>query len=180
MEQQVKLSGLKVSHLMSNNVICIEENDAVSFVIKVFDRCHISGAPVTNSQGEYIGVVSKTDLFDKRLLDFLKGQGSLDELPVRYIMNNTPPLAVLESTSVEKAAEIMLNKHIHRIFVKDVHDKIIGVVSSYDILRVVANDTKHQQVPNTPDNIASMKEQQILNIRDQLNKCKKTKQQQSS
>jgi CBS domain-containing protein len=173
MDQQAQLSGLKVSHLMSSNVITIEEHDSVSFVIKVFDRCHISGAPVVNANGEYVGVISKTDLFDKRLLEFLKQHGSLEDLPVRYIMSDNKPMAVPETTSVERASEVMLNNHIHRIFVKDSFDRIIGVVSSYDILRVVAGSCP-QQLPQQPtsSNVSNLKEQQILNIREQLNKNK--------
>lgn len=165
MEAKPKLSGLMVSHLMSSNVICIEENDPVSFVIQVFDRCHISGAPVRNQRGEYVGVISKTDLFDRKLLDFLKQHGSLDDLPVRYIMNPNAPMAVSEETTVEKAAEIMLQHRIHRLFIKDGDEKIKGIVTSYDILRVVAaHKTGDGQSPANP------KEQQILNLRDQLSK----------
>ena len=168
MEQPAPVSGLKVSNLMSANLITIEEYDPVSFVIQVFDRCHISGAPVVNDQGEYIGVISKTDLFDKTLLDFLK-HGSLDDLPVRYIMNPTPPVCVPDHTSAEKAAELMLRNRIHRVFITDAENKIVGVVSSYDILRVVAIGQN-----NGATSQAAQKEQQILHLRDQLQKSKHT------
>lgn len=167
MAKSMNLSGLKVSHLMSSNVIVVNEDDSVSFVIKIFDRCSISGAPVINKLGEYVGVISKTDLFSRCLLDFLQEHGDLDRLQIKQIMNPTPPLSVEENMSVERAAELMLQNHIHRVFV-NYKDKIVGVVSSYDILKVVAS------MEDTPSStlslIESEKEQRFLNIRAQLQK----------
>ncbi len=164
MGQPFNLSGLKISHIMSPNVIFVNEDDSVSFVVKIFARCSISGAPVVNKMGEYVGVVSKTDLFNKKLLEYLQHSGSLDDLPVKYIMNPTPPMCLEEHMSVEKAAEIMLQNHIHRVFVS-YKEKIIGVVSSYDILKVVASA---EEAPVSL--LESEKEQRFLNIRAQLQK----------
>jgi CBS domain-containing protein len=159
------LSGLKVSHIMSPNVILVHENDPVSFVIKIFDRCNISGAPVVNDLEEYVGVVSKTDLFDKSLLEYLNEDGNLDHLPIRCIMNATPPLMLEDGTSVEKAAEMMLHNHIHRVFIHS-KERIVGVVSSYDILKVVASTCNEPSLSV----IESDKEKRFLNIRAQLQK----------
>lgn len=164
MGQSINLSGLKVSHLMSTNVIFISEEDSVAFAIKIFSRCNISGAPVVNRAGEYVGVVSKTDLFNKKMLEYLGQNGNLDELPVKYIMNPNPPMMLEEHVSVEKAAEVMLQNHIHRIFVSQ-RERIIGVVSSYDILKVVA----FLDEPNMAM-LDAGKEDRFLSIRAHLHK----------
>lgn len=132
-----KLSGVLVSDIMSPNVIFINENDSVAFAIKMFGRCRISGAPVENNVGDYVGVISKTDLFARDVLKFMEAHGSLNELPVRAVMSTKVPLVVEETTTVEKASELMLANHVHRVFVT-AKDRIIGVVSSYDVLKVVA------------------------------------------
>lgn len=163
-QSSINLSGLKVTHLMSSNVIFINEEDSVAFAIKIFARCHISGAPVVNRLGEYVGVISKTDLFNKKMLEYLSTHGNLDELPVRHIMNPNPPMMLEEHVSVEKAAEIMLQNHIHRIFVSQ-RERIVGVVSSYDILKVVAFLDESNMSLMDAD-----KEDKFFNIRAQLHK----------
>lgn len=171
-----KLSGLKVAHIMSSNVIALGVEDPVSFVIKVFDRANISGAPVVNETGEYVGVISKTDLFEQSLLEYLNERGHLDDLPVRQIMNPCAPITVTEDLSVEKAAELMLENRIHRVFVRDIHGRIVGVVSSYDILKVVAGDKQLNIIPAPDSDEESQADPRILSIRDQLQKSKKARQ----
>jgi CBS domain-containing protein len=167
MGKPMKLSGLKVSNLMSPNVICINEDDSVALVIQIFSRCHISGAPVINVAGEYVGVVSKTDLFARKLLEYMEQNGSLTDLPVRCIMNPNPPLTLDEQTTVEKAAEVMLEKHVHRVFIQS-NGHIVGIVSSYDILKVVANVDTTEAVT-----LETNMEQQLLNIKAHLQEKKR-------
>jgi CBS domain-containing protein len=169
MRRPGKLSGVRVSDIMTPHVISINENDAVSFVIKLFSSCHISGAPVENIEGEYVGVLSKTDLFHRRVLEHLERHGTLDDLPVKSIMNSNQPLVVEASTTVEKAAELMLEHHIHRVFIT-AKGEMIGVVSSYDVLKVVAKAEEQQAV--SPE---EGREQCLLELRTELQKKKARK-----
>jgi CBS domain-containing protein len=159
-----KLSGVTVSHIMSSNVIFMNENDSVAFAIKMFGRCRISGAPVENNNGDYVGVISKTDLFARNVLEFMEMHGSLNDLPVGAVMSTKAPLVVEEGTTVEKASELMLANHVHRVFVT-AKGRIIGVVSSYDVLKVVANPD--ELLGFTPE---ESREQCLLDIRSQLQK----------
>lgn len=159
-----KLSGVLVSDIMSPNVIFINENDSVSFAIKMFGRCRISGAPVENNAGDYVGVISKTDLFARSVLEFMECHGSLNELPVRAVMSTKVPLVVEESTTVEKASELMLANHVHRVFVTS-KGRIMGVVSSYDVLKVVAYADDM-----TTCVIEEDRDQRLLDIRTHLQK----------
>jgi len=70
-----------------------------------------------------------------------------------------------ETTTVEKAAEIMLANHVHRVFITS-KDRIIGVVSSYDVLKVVANADDLMFPPSFEDD----REQRLLDLRAQLQK----------
>lgn len=169
MRRPGKLSGVRVSDIMTPHVISINENDSVSFVIKLFSSCHISGAPVENMEGEYVGVVSKTDLFHRRVLEHMEQYGSLNDLPVKTIMNANQPLVVDAATTVEKASELMLEHHIHRVFVT-AKGEMVGVVSSYDVLKVVANAESKSALSSEEE-----REQCLLEIRTELRKKKSMK-----
>ena len=169
MRRPRKLSGVRVSDIMSSHVISLNENDSVSFAIKLFSRCRISGAPVENYEGEYVGVVSKTDLFDRRVLEYMEKHGNLDGLPVWQVMSSVAPLVVDESTSVEKASELMLEHHIHRVFVTS-NGEMVGVLSSYDVLKVVANP--EALMPPLPE---MDREQCLMEVRLDIQKKKAKK-----
>ena len=59
----------------------------------------------------------------------------------------------------------MLANHVHRVFITS-KDRIIGVVSSYDVLKVVANADDLMFPPSFEDD----REQRLLDLRAQLQK----------
>lgn len=125
-----------VRDIMSSRPIHVNENDPVSLVISLFERAHISGAPVVNDKGFYVGVLSKTDLAGSKLVRLVQAKG-YDKVLAREVMSPQQPLTVDDDFPVRKAIELMLDRQVHRIFVKDGTDKIVGVVSSFDVMRVI-------------------------------------------
>lgn len=132
-----KSQQVLVQYIMSSKPIHINEDDPLPLIINLMERAHISGAPVTNSKGEYVGVISKTDLAGSKILNLIKEKGSLDQAIGKDVMNPQLPLCINKSFPVEKAVEMMLSKHIHRIFVQDAKGEIIGVVSSFDVMKLI-------------------------------------------
>jgi CBS domain-containing protein len=60
---------------------------------------------------------------------------------VRHLMS-APAITVHAGTSPERAAELMLTRHIHRVVVVDDEDGPVGVLSSLDLLRLLLRDRK--------------------------------------
>ncbi len=127
--------AIEIRDIMSTKVIQFGEDDTAAFAIKMLERCRISGAPVINKDGKYVGVLSKTDLLCTRLIRHMEARNSLDSLCVKEIMHVAPLITVDEHHPVERTAKIMLDKHIHRVFVKNRQGQIIGIVTSFDILK---------------------------------------------
>jgi len=125
----------------------------------------ITGSPVTDESGEIIGIATLKDIAEFRWN--AKRSESSDELTaeehqearrlrmvlfeemgkvpveVRDIM--TPiVLSVDETTPVRDIANIMMKEHLHRIFVtKDA--RITGIVTTYDMLKIVSNEELTQR-----------------------------------
>ena len=149
-----------VEEIMTNNVLSVRADWPVQRLSEFFFENCISGAPVVDANDELIGVVSLTDLarFDSQpqevdhsrahdvYLHTLEQQFAKEELAsfqlqvesqslIRDIM--TPMVFDIDvSTNIQKAADIMITGHIHRLFVTQ-NKKIIGVVSSLDMLKVI-------------------------------------------
>jgi len=88
---------------------------------------------VVDAKGKTLGVVSGKDL-----LPFIKN-GVDEKLTVRDVMH--PALTIDISASLREAANLMIQKHYHRLVVTDKNDPNafpLGVISSFDIVAEMA------------------------------------------
>lgn len=115
-----------LSAVMSRDIVCASPDLPVAELVALLLDRGFSGVPVVDSEGKPIGVVSKSDLLD----------GKRGEL-VRDIMM---PIAFTlpESASLSHAAALMAYESVHRIPVVAMDGEVIGIVSSMDIVRWVA------------------------------------------
>jgi CBS domain-containing protein len=138
MEDLQVLFNTPVKTVMTENVITLLEYDSIATVFRIFDRSHISGAPVMNEKGMYIGIVTKTDLAKSKLLEYMaQSNHQLDKVPIRHLMNPVKLITVEEKASLMDAAKLMTEKRIHRVFVTDKNGFIVGIVSTSDITKLI-------------------------------------------
>ncbi len=148
-----------VQDFMSKKPIHINEDDTISFVINMFERTRISGAPVINAKGEYVGVISKTDLASAKLLKYGK---ELETATAKLFMSKGKPLTLPADARLEMALDMMLEKHVHRLFVDDGTGEIVGVISSFDILRAIHREpAAPKAAPKAPPAASTPKTVQV-------------------
>ena len=131
---------MKVAELMQPNVRTISSEASVAEVVTSLADGHISGLPVVDKGGRIIGVVSATDVLtaeaEAESATEAVGRDLMLDTSVRDIM--TPrPFTVTPDEDVREAARQMLYAEVHRLFVAE-GDRLVGVISSTDIVRAVA------------------------------------------
>ncbi|MBX2861565.1 MAG: CBS domain-containing protein [Vampirovibrio sp.] len=127
---------LLVKDFMSNKVISINDTDSLQFVFQMFERCHISGAPILSAEGKVIGVLSKSDLMNRTVVQKLRETEQLESITVSDITYSKAPVAVVDpEMPLEKAAELMVEKQIHRVFVRGEKGSFSGILSSFDVMK---------------------------------------------
>ena len=120
-----------VSRIMSLNVQCVTEDVSLPALATCLLDGGYSGAPVIDEEGKPVGIVSKTDLLRH-------GVTSKDR--VKDIM--TPMSFTLdENHSISKASALMAYEGVHRLPVVDAAGKVVGLLSSLDILHWLACKT---------------------------------------
>ncbi|HJR50936.1 MAG TPA: CBS domain-containing protein [Gemmatimonadales bacterium] len=130
---------MKVAELMQPNVKTISSEARVAEVVVSLADAHISGLPVVDKGGRILGVVSATDVLtaEAEAETLTMGRDLMEETSVREIM--TPrPYTVAPDEDVREAARQMLYAEVHRLFVAE-GDRLVGVISTTDIVRAVAN-----------------------------------------
>lgn len=149
------LMALCAADIMSRNVVMIPREMSLQGAARMLERAGVTGAPVVDSNGRCIGVLSATDFMHWMRSDHQRAISrdidgnhykpwqipeSDNELTglVEACMTKDPVLA-LGNVKIGELAAMMMDAHIHRIIVVDaVSQRPIGVVSSMDILAAVA------------------------------------------
>jgi len=120
-----------VSRIMSLNVQCVTEDVRLPALASCLLDGGYSGAPVVDREGKPIGVVSKTDLLRN---------GVTPEGRVKDIMTSIS-FTLHEDQPVSKASALMAYEGIHRLPVVDTAGKVVGLLSSLDVLHWLACKT---------------------------------------
>lgn len=110
--------------IMTGEVITVKPGASVKDLAKLLHKHKISGAPVVDTKGRIVGIVSEADILAR------KGR------QVKAIMS-TKVIGITEETPVEEIAAIMTNQKVKRLPVLR-GEKIVGVVSRADIVSAIA------------------------------------------
>lgn len=145
---------LTAADLMSRGIITIPQTLSVRAAAHCLAEHGVSGVPVVDETGRCVGVFTKSDVC--RFLDLGPTSGSRPDSESDFFadwhvseLNNLPSDAVSgfmtrdvikasPDTRIATLARIMHVEHVHRIFITDTIDRVVGVVSSMDILGAVA------------------------------------------
>lgn len=157
---ETKIHRLNAKDIMTREVLAVQADWPLRRLAEFLIEHGISGAPVVNSDGTLIGVVSLTDIVRHEDLperdrphrevplfyQDLRDRYAEEELSgfridetghtrVRDIM--TPSLfRVDEDTPLREVAETMLRGKIHRVFVTH-RRRMVGIITAMDLLKVV-------------------------------------------
>ncbi len=127
--------NVKVDELMSASVVTAEPHHSVEHVRQLLENNNISAVPVVDSEGQPVGIVSRTDM----AADLKSGT------PINKVMTEKV-YVVPKYENVSIAARVMRNHNIHRVVVT--HEKqVVGMLSAFDLLKLVED---HRFVAKNP------------------------------
>lgn len=128
---------MRVAELMEKSVLTVGGEATVADVIVTMSDAHVSSLPVVDRHGRMLGVVSTTDVLNAEAEAEGGGLKTLLGKTTAATIMTTRPLGVSPETSVREAAQQMLYAEVHRLYVVE-HDRVVGVISTTDIVRAVA------------------------------------------
>jgi len=150
---------LLAREIMTPSIKAVPQSWTMDRLARFLTDNEIAGSPVTDNNGDIIGIVTLKDITEfrwntsrseteaqlteneareaRRLrMVIYEGMGKLP-VEVRDIM--TPiVLSVDEDTPVREIAKTMMAEHLHRIFVT-LGGKITGIITTYDLLKIIAD-----------------------------------------
>ncbi len=130
--------SIKVEELMTKSVITAQPHQSVEHVRHMLENNSISAVPVVDSDGHPVGIISLTDFVQE-----LK-----PGVPISQVMTEKVyTVPQYDDTSI--AARVMRNHKIHRVVVTH-EQKVVGMLSAFDLLKLVEEHRYVAKNPPTP------------------------------
>jgi CBS domain-containing protein len=121
-----------IADLMEREVVTVNMDESVDFVLALFSRRRLNWAPVLDAQGQLVGVISAWDL-----LPFRSDLHDPSRLKAWQLCTYRPITVPVDTPAVE-VARLMAARQVHHVVVTD-RAGIAGVVSSLDFVRAFAD-----------------------------------------
>lgn len=140
---------LKVSDIMTRNVISVIDSMTIEQVASIFNKKNITGVPVIHYKTKLpIGIITMSDILEHVFSDGFASsmpiQGNpvyqndslvILDRPVSDIMN-TQPLLVTSNATVQEVCQEMVDKKRHRALVID-NSRVRGIFTSFDAVKAI-------------------------------------------
>ncbi|MEA3334518.1 MAG: CBS domain-containing protein [Chloroflexota bacterium] len=119
-----------VKHIMHNGVIGCKPDTPLSEVVRILSDTDIHALVVTGTDGEVVGIVSHMDVIP------MLGKDLAEETAEEIMTDKV--ISVAPGDSIADAAQVMVDKGIHRLVVTETQEgrlMPVGVLSTTDIVR---------------------------------------------
>jgi CBS domain-containing membrane protein len=139
--------------IMTRDVITVQKDTDVYEAGRLLIRHKISGMPVVDDENHVIGMITQADLLT--MAGIPRGH-VFNDVVIKYVMNKpvphhrtggkvkdimtTPVITVSPETTAKRIATILDRKRIKRVPVVDDENRLLGIVSRGDIVRVVCEE----------------------------------------
>jgi CBS domain-containing protein len=134
----LKKKSIFLRDIMTKNVVTVASTLSIREIAKIMERDGVSGVAVTSPERGVVGIVTECDVIHHF------GKKNWELLTAEEIM--TPNIeAIMPDTTLEKAADVMQKKNIHRLLVmdRDLSEPQMpaGIVSACDIVKEIGRES---------------------------------------
>ncbi len=129
----MKTENIQIKDIMTRGVLTVPIESTANYVASLMADHEVSAVAVIEQSGEAVGIISEMDILEK--INNIDWENAFaDELMAQSIESISP------SSTLNEAAQIMSEKHIHRLMVMSeksvgASNRPIGIVSAGDIMK---------------------------------------------
>ncbi|MDI6757694.1 MAG: CBS domain-containing protein [Endomicrobiia bacterium] len=121
---------LKAKDIMSTTITTIHPDETIYDAVNLLYNKKISGLPVVDSDGKLVGIITENDVLN------LVFSGSARSTKVSDIMTKNV-VTFSPDTDVDKISLTISEKKYRRVIITDENNKVVGIVSRHDIIRII-------------------------------------------
>jgi len=132
MNSESLMQKIKIDRIMNNSIVSVDSSVSATDAAKMMEDTDV-GAVIVLENGSPIGIVTDRDFAIK-----ITAHSYPIDTPVRRIMSS--PLISIDSNSADLwvASDLMSSRNVRKLPVID-DDKVVGIVTSSDIVKHIAD-----------------------------------------
>ena len=129
----MKTENIQIKDIMTRGVLTVPIESTANYVASLMADHGVSAVAVIEQSGEAVGIISEMDILEK--INNIDWENAFaDELMAQSIESISP------SSTLNEAAQIMSEKHIHRLMVMSeksvgASNRPIGIVTAGDLMQ---------------------------------------------
>jgi CBS-domain-containing membrane protein len=163
---------MKIKDLMTVNVITVSLSTTINEVAEILYKHHFTGVPVVDEKGIVRGVIAERDFIasDSKIylptyikllteMDYIKGDKLRLPKDVQKIINatagdimNKNVVTISPEVDIDELAELFARKRVNPIPVVDGQQKLLGIVSRSDLIKLFSTDHREAALSNAANN----------------------------
>ncbi|MEU9181687.1 CBS domain-containing protein [Streptomyces sp. NPDC048550] len=132
------MKHIKVGDLMTDEVVAVVSATSFKDVAKLLAQHDVSGLPVVDDEDRVVGVVSESDLLIRQAAPV--AAASSEASPVAEVtageVMSTPAVTIHAEETAADAARLMTRRSVERLPVVDEEERLVGIVTRRDLLRL--------------------------------------------
>ena len=147
----------RVKDVLSRDIVCVQARGTIHEALALMVENRVATLPVVDKRGNCQGILSATDVVELALelgegmRDFGRAgdeshqwlmeklsEHDMDRRSVQEVMTTTVATVNLEMPLAVAARE-MLRHRVHRLPVVDAQDRLVGIISTMDVLAAFAD-----------------------------------------
>jgi len=118
-----------ISTIMKTDLVTVKETDSLDVVRSIFLSRNIHHLPVVDDDNYLVGIVTTFDVYRLNLKFEDYSKLTVGEVMVRKVAKLNP------EEKIGVAAELFLLNRFHATPIVDANNKLVGLVTDFDILR---------------------------------------------
>jgi signal-transduction protein with cAMP-binding, CBS, and nucleotidyltransferase domain len=136
------VDDIRVEDYMTTTTVTMSFKNSVLDIAKKMLAENISSIPITDDEGEIIGILTERDMI----------KVIANELPPGGIsamsLMSFPTVKVKKKAPIEEAAKIMATKKLRHLIVEDTFGKdVVGIITVTDLARYLKQKSKTGELP---------------------------------
>jgi CBS domain-containing protein len=154
------VTPIAVRDLMTSNPVAISPIESVENALDIMEEHHVSGLPVVEADGRLVGFVSEGDVLIREsplqppLYLTLLGGVIFFESPSQFHQHlqkalgmmvqdvmTARPVSIYPEDSLVHAANLIIERKVHRLPVVDHSQRLIGMLTRHDLVRALKSAT---------------------------------------
>ncbi len=124
-------SELKVSDVMTSNVVTVKPDETIVDAARKMAENKIGSVVVVDDKGTIIGILTEGDIVRRVVARGLDPS----QTPVEAVMTKNP-ITIFEDADLAAAAELMREKGVGHLPVVNEEGRLVGIITRSDIVRI--------------------------------------------